>query len=89
MKKYLIVFIVILFTAGVIYYAETRKVEVVEYQAEQVDEFADIRNRADILKQQELIVKETYLVEKKAKLANQIVDIEKELELVRKEKLSL
>lgn len=63
------------------------------------DVYSDIRNREDIKKQQELLVKETYQLEQKEKTIQakkdavtkfdaEIKAIEVELEAIRKEKLS-
>jgi len=50
---------------------------------------AEIRNRETIKQQQELIVKETYLIEEKTRLQAEIAEVEKKLESIRGEKLSL
>lgn len=66
----------------------------------QKDPMSDIRSREDIKRQQELIVDEAYQNDQKvkitaerdaadAKYAQQLSDIEKQLEAIRKEKLSL
>jgi len=55
-------------------------------------EIQAIRDRADIKARQEALVKETYLLEKKAKIQNlyqtQLAQVESDLSALRKEKLS-
>lgn len=91
--KLKVVAFVVLVGGAVSYALLNQKVQV-EYKQEEIvpvvvrDEKANIRNRADIQKQQELIVEEAYLLEEKAKYETSLKDIETRLDAVRKEKVS-
>lgn len=88
--KLKVVAFVVLAGGAVSYALMNQKVQV-EYKQEEIvsvvkDEKASIRSRADIQRQQELIVEEAYLLEEKAKFEASLKDVETRLDAVRKEK---
>ncbi len=100
-KKWLVIFIVLGISGYVVwaYNVDTRKVEYTAPVVKVLDGIDEIANRPEIKRQQELIVKEAYVKEEKAKTQeakkqaiaefdSKLAGFETELEAIRKEKTS-
>ena len=99
-KKWLVIFIVLVVSGYIVWGYDVKKGEVV-FEAPVIkvlDGIDEIANRPEIKRQQELIVKEQYVKEEKAKALEakkqsiaeydaKLAGFETELELIRKEKL--
>jgi len=92
--KFVILIVIVIGVAGTASHNKQNVVlvDTLQLPIKIIDPEDGIRDRADIKARQEALVKETYLLEKKAKIENlyqtQLAQVESDLSALRKEKLS-